>query len=161
MDKGAIKIYYGEGQGKSTAAFGNAVRAAGNGNSVIIIQFLKVRDEQRALYTQRLEPEIKIFNFAKADCPYEQLDEEKRHEEMMNLRNGFNYAKKVITTEACDLLVLDEILGLVDEEVITYEEFKELLEVKPEDMRVICTGRTLDDRMRELADEICNIVPEK
>lgn len=79
----------------------------------------------------------------------------------MNLRNGFNYGKKVVTTEACDMLVLDEVLGIMDEKVITPEELKELFENKPENMTLVCTGRVLDDSIREYADEIYNIAPEK
>ena len=45
MSKGIIQIYYGEGHGKTTAAFGNAIRAASEGKSVIIIQFLKGKNE--------------------------------------------------------------------------------------------------------------------
>ena len=161
MEKGAIQIYYGDGHGKSTAAFGDAVKAAGEGKSVIIIQFLKVKDEQLELFIERLEPEIKLFNFAKADCPYDQLEEDKRQEELMNLQNGYNYAKKVVTTQECDVLILDEILGLVDEGVITFEEFKELVEAKPDEMQIICTGRNLDERMRTIVDDFSNIVLDK
>lgn len=161
MEKGAIQIYYGDGHGKSTAAFGDAVKAAGEGKSVIIIQFLKVKDEQLELFIERLEPEIKLFNFAKADCPYDQLEEDKRQEELMNLQNGYNYAKKVVTTQECDILILDEILGLVDEGVISFEEFKDLVEAKPDEMQIICTGRNLDERMRTIVDDISNIVLEK
>ena len=92
---------------------------------------------------------------------YDELDEAGRNEEIMNLKNGFNYSKKVVSTGACDLIVLDEILGLVDEHVITIEEIKELLEAKPEEMTIICTGRVLDDRLRPYVDEIYNISPEK
>ena len=58
-------------------------------------------------------------------------------------------------------LVLDEILGLVDLQIISFEEFKQLLDSRPEEMSIICTGRVLDDRIRDLADEIYNILPEK
>lgn len=79
----------------------------------------------------------------------------------MNLRNGFNYGKKVVATGACDMLILDEVLGIMDEKVIRPEELKELFEAKPEEMTLVCTGRVLDDSIREYADEIYNIAPEK
>ena len=74
----------------------------------------------------------------------------------MNLKNGFNYGKKVISTGACDLVVLDEILGLVDLKVLTFDDIREMIESKPEDMTIIMTGRVMDDRLRDLADEIYN-----
>ena len=79
----------------------------------------------------------------------------------MNLRNGFNYGKKVVSTGACDMLILDEVLGIMDEKVISPEELKGLFAVKPEEMTLICTGRVLDDSLRDMADEIYNIAPEK
>lgn len=79
----------------------------------------------------------------------------------MNLRNGFNYGKKVVTTPACDMLILDEVLGVIDEKVVTPQEMQELFENKPDDMTLICTGRVLEDSIRPYADEIYNIAPEK
>ena len=70
----------------------------------------------------------------------------------MNLRNGFNYGKKVVTTGACDMLILDEVLGIVDEKVISPEEIGELFAAKPEEMTLVCTGRVLDEKIREAAD---------
>ena len=107
MDRGVIQVYYGEGHGKSTAAIGNAIRIASEGKSVIIIQFLKGKNENELTFLSRLEPEIKIFRFAKSDECFEALSEEAKQEESMNLRNGFNYGKKVVTTGACDMLILD------------------------------------------------------
>ena len=161
MDRGVIQVYYGEGHGNSTAAIGNAIRIASEGKSVIIIQFLKGKNENELTFLSRLEPEIKIFRFAKSDECCEALTEEAKQEESMNLRNGFNYGKKVVTTGACDMLILDEVLGIVDEKVISPEEFGELFAAKPEEVTLVCTGRVLDEKIREAADEVYNIAPEK
>lgn len=161
MSEGVVQVYYGEGHGKSTAAIGSAIRMVCEGKQAIVIQFLKGKNEQAQNYFARLEPEIKFFNFARAGICFEELDEEKKQEEIMNLKNGFNYGKKVISTGACDLIVLDEILGLVDLKVLTFDDIREMLATKPDDMTVILTGRVMDERFRELADEIYNIAPEK
>lgn len=161
MSKGVIQIYYGEGHGKSTAAIGNGIRVASEGKSVILIQFLKGKNENELAFLNRLEPEIKVFRFAKSDESFEELSESAKQEESINLRNGFNYGKKVVATGACDMLILDEVLGIMDEKVIRPEELKELFEAKPEEMTLVCTGRVLDDSIREYADEIYNIAPEK
>lgn len=161
MDKGVIQVYYGEGHGKSTAAIGNAIRVASEGKSVIIIEFLKGKNENELTFLNRLEPEIKVFRFAKSDECFENLSQSAQQEEIMNLRNGFNYGKKVVSTGACDMLVLDEVLGIMDEKVISPQEMQELLTAKPEEMILVCTGRVLDDSIREYADEIYNIAPEK
>ena len=161
MGKGVVQMYFGEGRGKSTAAIGNAIHAAGVGKNVIIIEFLKGKQEEEAEYLKRLEPEIKLFRFAKLDQSFESLSEEQKKEEIMNLRNGFNYGKKVISTGACDLVILDEILGVLDENVITVEEMAELFSGRSEDVSVICTGRVLHNDIRKYADQIYKIAQEK
>lgn len=161
MTDGMVQIYYGQGRGKSTAALGNAIQMAGMGRQVVMIEFLKKKDEEALGFLKRLEPEIKSFRFSRNDECFEKLSKEEQQEEIMNLRNGYFYGKKVAGTGGCDLLVLDEILGLVDEQVITVDELKELLENKTEEMSVICTGRSLPEELISVADEIYHITTEK
>jgi cob(I)alamin adenosyltransferase len=161
MDKGIVQIYYGEGHGKSTAAIGSAIQMAADGKTVIAIQFLKGKMESEAEFLKRLEPEIRFFRFAKSEERFETLSEEEKQEERINLKNGFNYGKKVASTGACDLLILDELLGLVDEGVVTMGDIEDLISAKAEEMMIIVTGRVLPDDMRVFADEIYNIAPEK
>ena len=61
MKRGMLQIYYGEGQGKTSAALGNAIRYASAGKTVCIVQFMK--GQLSTSYLSRLEPEIKIFRF--------------------------------------------------------------------------------------------------
>ena len=110
---GKIQVYYGEGRGKTTAALGTAIREASLGKSVIFIQFLKGKNWTNIQFMERLEPEIRFFRFEKADEFYEHLSDEEKREESQNIINGFHYAKKVLTTGECDVVVLDEVLGLV------------------------------------------------
>ena len=158
MERGVIQIYYGEGRGKSTAALGNALRKADAGKNVIIVQFLKAKKEE---LLQRLEPEIKFFRFEKlAEC-FADLSEDEKKEESANMKNGLNFARKVLATSECDLLVLDEILGVVDAGVISVEELCAIIRAKTEETEVILTGRRLPEKLREIADEVYNIIAEK
>ena len=84
-----------------------------------------------------------------------------REEERMNLKNGFNYSKKVITTGGCDLIVLDEILELLEKKIISEDAFLELAKAIPEDMIVICTGKSIGEQIRACADEVYCISKEK
>lgn len=161
MSSGVVQIYYGDGHGKSTAALGNAIHAASEGKNVIVIQFLKGKMEKELEFLQRLEPEIKFFRFSKSDAPFDELGEDEKKEESINLKNGFNYGKKVVSTGACDMIIFDEILGLLDHKVITIEDIRSMMECRPEEMDIIFTGRILQDGIREFADEIYNIAPEK
>lgn len=156
MAKGLIHIYAGDGRGKSPAAIGRAVQAAVEGKSVVIIQFLKGKGLGDSDFLRRMEPEIKLFRFEKSDENFEELPEEKKREEIMNIKNGINFAKKVLTTGECELLILDEVLGLVEKGIITVEELKNLLEYR-EETDIILTGIALSDEICVLADEVSQI----
>lgn len=75
----------------------------------------------------------------------------------MNIRNGINFAKKVLSTGGCELLILDEVLGLLDVGIITLDDLKNLLEAKDEETTVIMTGIQLKDEVISLVDEISKI----
>ncbi|MBD5478161.1 MAG: cob(I)yrinic acid a,c-diamide adenosyltransferase [Lachnospiraceae bacterium] len=151
-----IHIYTGDGRGKSPAAIGRAVQAAAKGEQVVIIQFLKGKGLEDTEFVRRMEPEIKLFRFEKSDENYEELPEEKKAEEIMNIRNGINFAKKVLSTGECNLLILDEVLGLLEKNIITAEDLTGLLSQKG-DTDVILTGISLNDEVCILADEVSKI----
>ena len=146
MEEGLVQIYSGEGHGKSAAAIGRALQVACNGENVVIIRFLK-----------RLEPEIKIFRFEKSEEEFSQLSAERQQEEIHNIKNGLNFAKKVLTTGECSLLILDEVLGLIDNGIISVEDLQRIVEAKADDVGIIMTGIHLEDKVCELADEISKI----
>ena len=157
MKQGLIHIYSGDGHGKSPAALGKAVLLAAAGEKVVIIQFLKGKGVGDSEFIRRLEPEIKIFRFEKSDGNFDELSEEKKNEEIINIKNGLNFAKKVLTTGECSLLILDEVLGLIDKGIITIEDLSHILEAKAEDVSIILTGIRLNDAVCQLADEIFEI----
>lgn len=160
MSTGHVQVYYGAGRGKTNAALGNALRAASEGKTAYVVQFLKGKGEGSSYY-ERLEPEIKCFCFEKATGYYDELSKEEQEEEKVNMRNGINFAKKVLATRECDMLILDEVLGLVDNGIVSVEELKLLIQEKEEDVDLIFTGRVLKEEMRSFVDEIYNIAPEK
>ena len=157
MKQGLIHIYSGDGHGKSPAALGKAVMAAAAGERVVIIQFLKGRGLQDTEFIRRLEPEIKIFRFEKSETDFVALSEDKKQEEIVNIKNGLNFAKKVLTTGECDLLILDEVLGLIDNEIITVEDLKNLLDARDGETDIIMTGISLNDDLCLVADEVSRI----
>lgn len=156
MGKGMIYIYTGDGRGKSPAALGRAVQAAVEGKAVVIIQFLKGKGLSESEFVRRMEPEVKLFHFEKSDENYARLSEEKKKEEARNILNGINFARKVLTTGECDLLILDEVLGLVEKEILSIAQLKTLLECHGS-TDVIMTGTQLQDEICVLADEVSRI----
>ena len=157
VEKGLVKIYCGEGKGKSTSSLGRALVCASEGKEVFMIQFLKGRLTGRLDYFGRLEPEVKVFRFEKMDRYYEDLSESEQEEENLNILNGVNFAKKVLTIGECDVLVLDEILGLVDLGILDVYDVIHLIHTKPEEMELILTGRNLPEKLVGEADYISRI----
>lgn len=155
MKKGTIHIYSGDGHGKSPAALGRAVSMACQGKSVVIIQFLKGRGLEDSEFLRRMEPEIKLFRFEKSEGNFAELSIEQQADEIINIKNGLNFAKKVLCTGGCDLLILDEVLRLIDNDIISVEELKGMLDMRSdESMDVIMTGITLSADVCVLADEV-------
>lgn len=158
MKEGTIYIYSGDGHGKSPAAFGRAVSMACQVKNVVIIQFLKGRGLEDSEFLRRLEPEIKLFRFEKSDSNFVELSNEQKADEIINIRNGLNFAKKVLCTGGCDLLILDEVLRLIDNGIITVEELKKMLEMRSDEaMDIIMTGAALNDEVFVLADEVTKL----
>ncbi len=159
MELGKVQVYYGNGQGKTSAAIGNLLRYASNGSNAIIVQFMK--EATNTDYLARLEPEIRLFRFERSTDAFDDLPEEAKQEEKLNIENGLNFAKKVLTTDGCDVLFLDEVLGLVETGIIEDTELLELLSLRSPFTTVILTGRTLPESIRDAADEVVNLVCEK
>lgn len=157
MSTGKIQVYYGEGRGKTSAALGYAIHEASKGESVIVIQFLKQKDEDEISFLGRLEPEIRLFRFQKSEKFYRELPAE----EQMNMKNGISYARKVLQTGECDILILDEVLGLLDQNIVPEEEILQLMAMKSDDMHMIMTGQVISDGIMEQADDVYEICIKK
>lgn len=155
MSTGRLEVICGSnGSGKTALALGRALQAIAKQKQVIVIQFLKGNQKQEDFeVVKRLEPEMKIFRFEKSAGYFESLTAEAQKEERNNILNGLNYAKKVLATGECDLLVLDESLGLIDQGIIGEAELKCLLECRDE-ADVILTGKVLPEQIRKIADQV-------
>ena len=161
MDRKIVQVFYGAGKGKTSAAVGQCIRAASLGQSVIIIQFLKGKDAEEFNFLERLEPDIKLFRFEKSKGSYDELLDSQKKEEKQNILNGFNFAKKVIDTGECDVLVLDEVLNLLDWNIVSADDIIHLIRSKDDYCRLVLTGRSLPAEIAEYADVISKIELEK
>ena len=158
MDKAKVHVYCGTGQGKTASALGQGIHEASQGKSVIIIQFLKEINVEEYQFFRRLEPEIKVFRFEKSPDSFDSLSKEERTEERQNLKNGLNFAKKVLATNMCDVLILDEVMGLVENEVATVEEIETILNARNEETEVILTGINKGRELWNDVDEVTELV---
>ena len=152
--KEKIHIFCGDGRGKTCAAIGSGIKAAGSGRSVTVIQFLKGKDKGEYELLRRLEPDIKLFSFEKSRESYKDLGEADRGAQVQNIMNGFNFARKVLATGECDLLILDEFLGLVDTGIVSDEAIIELINSKPDATEMILTGINVSPEICSRADDV-------
>ena len=157
MASGKVMIFMGDGYGKSAAAFGIAMKRASENDWVVIIQFLKGKGITESEFTKRLEPEIKIFRFEKSKIDYRDRSPEEQEEAAANIRNGLAFARKVLGTGQCNLLVLDEVLEVVNLGIISVDDLADLVE-SDIDTDIIITGKEMDIGVCRFADRISEIV---
>lgn len=157
MNTRIVQAFYGLGKGKTSAAVGQALRELGEGQHVTIIQFLKgkVADEFQIL--SKLEADVRIFRFDQSEANYCDLSLHEKEEEKQNILNGFHFAKKVIETGESDIIILDELLGLVDLGILDTEDVAGLLQIPGDYSKLFITGSTLDEALIPYIDVICEI----
>ena len=161
MEKELTEVYCGNGKGKTALAIGQSIREATQGKSVIVIQFLKGRERRALDFLQEIANiDYKIFRFEKQDCCYEELTEEEKAEEKANILNGVNFARKVVVTQECDFLLLDEILGLVDCGIVTADMVADILKQKDESMHIVMTGWNLPEALKPYVDTVTTLNTE-
>lgn len=158
MESGIIQAFYGTGKGKTSAAVGQALRELQHGQRITMIRFLKgkVADEFQVL--DRLEPDVQIFRFDKSDVSYCDLSESEKEEEKANILNGFNFSKKVLETGESDVIILDELLGLIDLGILTEDDVEDLLRIQGDYRKLIITGTKLPEQIRAYVDEVSEIL---
>jgi len=158
MKNGTVQVICGSGKGKTSMALGLAISALAEQKRVIMIQFLKGSLEpERMDVLMRLEPDLKVFRFEKSPAFFEHLSEEEKKEEERNIHNGLNFAKKVMATGECDVLILDEILGIVDCGIMTAEDLVQNLKSREKEMSVILTGLVFPSGLENDVDAITTI----
>ena len=106
----------------------------------------------------RLEPELKILSFETGNKNYEDLTMKEKEEQNIKIINALNYVRKVMDTAECDLLILDEVLGLVDNEVITEAQLYDLLLYPSDGLEIMLTGRKIPKSIARIAENVYEIV---
>ncbi len=157
MDSRMIQVIYGDGKGKTSAALGKSIQAVSMGKQVVFIQFLKGKMLDGYNCVEKLEPDMKVFCFEKEAERYEDLPPEGKQEEMQNILNGFHFANKVIETGECDLLVLDEVLGLLDLGMLSIQDIYRLIEHCDSDTSLIMTGKNVPKELLQHIDIVSEI----
>ena len=150
---GLIHIYCGDGKGKTTAAVGLAVRCAGRGNKVLLVQFLKSRDSGE-LYSLAKLPDIEIMRGKESKKFTFQMNEEEKHALLIEHNKMFEQVLAKIKNGGYSLLILDEVIGALNAKVFEMPKLIEFLRHKPENLEVVLTGRNPAPELVEIADYV-------
>lgn len=150
---GLIHIYCGDGKGKTTAAVGLAVRCAGRGNNVLLVQFLKSRDSGE-LYSLAKLPDIEVMRGKESKKFTFQMNEEEKHALLIEHNKMFEQVLAKIKNGGYSLLILDEVIGALNAKVFVMPKLIEFLRHKPENLEVVLTGRNPAPELVEIADYV-------
>lgn len=150
---GLIHIYCGDGKGKTTAAVGLAVRCAGRGNKVLLVQFLKSRDSGE-LYSLAKLPDIEVMRGKESKKFTFQMNEEEKHALLIEHNKMFQQVLAKIKNGGYSLLILDEVIGALNAKVFEMPKLIEFLRHKPENLEVVLTGRNPAPELVEIADYV-------
>lgn len=154
MQKGLILVYTGNGKGKTTAALGLALRAIGHGQKVFMIQFMKGSPEYGEVKAARYLPQ---FTLIQKGLPTFVRKGEPGEEDVKLAREGLELAKNIIRTGEYQLIILDEINVAVDYGLIKVEEVLELINLKPEGVTLVLTGRYAPEEIINRADMVSEV----
>ncbi|HJX13041.1 MAG TPA: cob(I)yrinic acid a,c-diamide adenosyltransferase [Dehalococcoidales bacterium] len=156
--KGLVQIFTGNGKGKTTAALGTILRAAGHGLKVFIIFFMKGDYAYGEYKTLASLPNVAVssFGFRKLTDPTNITPEEKEQ-----ARLALAAAREAVNSGRYDLVVLDEVNVALGWGLIEPEEVIQLVRDKPAGVELILTGRYADSRLVEMADLVTEMVKVK
>ena len=155
--KGYIHIYTGNGKGKSTAAFGLALRAAGAGKRVFIAQFVKGKSYSEHKALKPFFPEIEIKQYGRGCFIYEKPEKE----DIEAARKGLSEVTEKIVGGDFDMIILDEACIAVYYDLFSTRDVIQAIQNRPEGMEIIITGRYAPAELIEIADLVTEMVEVK
>ncbi|UCE40620.1 MAG: cob(I)yrinic acid a,c-diamide adenosyltransferase [Candidatus Aminicenantes bacterium] len=148
--KGYIQVYTGNGKGKTTAALGLALRAAGYGLKTYFGQFLKGQDYGELSGIQKLSSLITIEQFGRKGFIH--VTEKPDKEDIERAQHGLQKCTKMMKSQKYHIIVLDEINVAVHFNLFSEKEIHDFLDEKPEGIEVILTGRYAPESLIERAN---------
>lgn len=148
--RGMVQIYTGDGKGKTTAAVGLAVRAAGRSMRSYIGQFMKGQDYGELHCVEKLGGLIEIEQFGKKGFVH--IGESPSEEDIRLAREGIRRCREKMLSGDFDIIVLDEINVAVFFKLVDVREVLKLIEERPEKVELVLTGRYAPDSFIEKAD---------
>ncbi len=146
--KGYIHVYTGDGKGKTTAALGLAIRAAGAGLKVFFCQFLKSGNYSEHEAFKRFSDVIEVRQYGRGCF----IRGEPQKEDIEAATKGLLEVKDVISSGKYDVVILDEANIAIYYGLIKLDQLIEILKSRPSHVEVVITGRNADPKLIEEAD---------
>jgi cob(I)alamin adenosyltransferase len=160
--RGLAIVYTGDGKGKTTAAVGLAVRAAGNKMRVLFVQFIKGSWKSGEREVLRSLPNVEVavtgrgFTIEGLRDPRIPMQ---AHQDAAAA--GWALARQAIREATYDVIVLDEILGAVNANLVPIDELLDAVRTRPAQLHLVLTGRGAPAELVELADLVSEVRPIK
>lgn len=148
-EKGLVQVYTGNGKGKSTAAFGMAMRAAGHGAKTAVVQFMKGWDGYGELVSLPKVPGITLIHTGRSKCIFRG---DETQEDFDEAARGLALAAGFMASGAFDLVILDEVNVAVDFGLLNAGEVMEAVKNKAQKTEVVLTGRNAPEVFTAAAD---------
>ncbi len=154
-----VLIFTGNGKGKSTAAFGMAIRAYGHGHRIKILQFMKSDDTTGEVFTLREKLGVEIKQTGLGFVPKPDHPKYPAHREAA--QKGFAEAVEAMQSGDYDLLILDEICGSISCGLVDEQQVLDALAQSRDDLNIALTGRNASEALIAVADTVSEMVPLK
>lgn len=146
--KGYIQVYTGSGKGKTTAALGLALRAAGAGFRVYIAQFVKGMKYSELDILPRLSDYITLKQYGR-DCF---IERDPTNEDIQAAQEGLKEVKQIMCSGEYQMIILDEANIATYFNLFSVDDLLDFMRAKPEGVELVITGRKADTRVIEAAD---------
>lgn len=150
LTQGYVQVYTGNGKGKTTAALGQAIRAAGYGLKTYIVQFMKEYPYSELKGLKELKDYITIEQYGGDEFVYRKELPDKK--EIDKARQGLARAKAKMLSGIFDIVILDEVCVAIYFGLFTDEEILTFIKQKPDHVEIILTGRYCPDKLIERAE---------
>ena len=155
LDKGLVQVYTGDGKGKTTAAFGLALRAAGQNNKVLIYQFLKPPSldigERLALQSGAAEIDVETL-----DVPWDMAESFDDGQAVASMKTAIGEAleklARIAEKRLYDVLILDEIVFCLSKGLARLADIKRIIDRRDAGVEIVMTGRGATRELLDLAD---------
>lgn len=154
QDQSVVVLLTGNGKGKTSSAFGMAIRALGYGQQVAIIQFIKgVQKSGEELFFLEQLKDVPLYQMGTGFT----WDTQDRDGDMAAAKITWNHAKNALSSPKYDLVILDELTYMLSYQYLDEQSVVDAIIARPSHQNVVITGRGGGSRLREIADTVSEI----